>query len=221
MQNEHLAAWLRYEMDSRRIGPTELSRMLTEQNVRGGAQYISNMRNKGMNYRKAYEIAQALGWSLPKETDLMRAHSEGNLTLTDKLVRKTVELRTIPECQTVMSIVLPDDYLRAQFQEIQDLQSLSLYIKRDSSMAPTILAGDTLLLDTDDREVEMDDVYVFNWAGRTWVRRMVRDPGGTVLMVADAPSVTPRQVTVEELAELEVLGRVVGKWQGFSRLTSS
>ncbi len=81
------------------------------------------------------------------------------------------------------------------------------------SMAPTFNDGDILLIDTGDKNVTADKVYVLEAHSRLFIKRVRQRLDGTFEISSDNPAVK----TVDVLNgdhEVEIKGRVIWAWNG-------
>lgn len=80
------------------------------------------------------------------------------------------------------------------------------------SMEPTIHDGDVLLLDTTQRQVIKDAIYVVRQDRLLYVKRLQRLYDGSIRIGSDNPAYTHEIVPKRDLPFLEIIGRVV--WSG-------
>jgi len=75
------------------------------------------------------------------------------------------------------------------------------------SMQPTLYDSDLLLIDTDQRQLNMADrIWVITYANCGSIRRLRPMPDGGVAVIADNPAI-PREIAYD--GELNIIGRVV------------
>jgi phage repressor protein C with HTH and peptisase S24 domain len=106
------------------------------------------------------------------------------------------------------------DYLSFQPDWLQrelnmDLRNLALVEVMGDSMAPTIDEGDLVLVDLREARFRSDGVYVLRIGSDLAVKRLQRQPDGTVLIRGDNPAYESSTVKPEEVT---LLGRVL--WIG-------
>ena len=87
-------------------------------------------------------------------------------------------------------------------------QCRALYV-RGVSMEPTLLDGDTVLIDTARTEVQDDAVFALIFHGDLYIKRLFRLPGGGVEMRSDNPRHPTRSVIDADLASLVILGMMI------------
>lgn len=86
---------------------------------------------------------------------------------------------------------------------------MTVYAKGDS-MEPSIYAGDALLVDRGQREVQDRNVYVLRYGHEIRVKRLFRRPDGGLRIVSDNTNGFPEEVvTATEMEHIEIIGRVV------------
>lgn len=85
-------------------------------------------------------------------------------------------------------------------------------LARGDSMEPTLHDGDLLLVDTAQRQVVKDAVYVIRQEGLLYVKRLQRLYDGSLRISSDNPAYAVEVVPKKDLGFLEIIGRVV--WSG-------
>jgi phage repressor protein C with HTH and peptisase S24 domain len=106
------------------------------------------------------------------------------------------------------------DYVNFQPEWLQralnvDLRNLALVEVMGDSMSPTIDDGDLVLVDLREARFRSDGVYVMRIGSDLAVKRLQRQPDGTVLVRSDNPAYESSTVRPDEVL---LLGRVV--WIG-------
>jgi transcriptional regulator with XRE-family HTH domain len=91
-------------------------------------------------------------------------------------------------------------------------QYLSLISVKGDSMEPTLSDGDTILVDTTDRQFETNAIYVLQLEGSLLVKRIQRKVDGTIIIKSDNRAYEPETVRGDIVEQLKVVGRVV--WYG-------
>jgi phage repressor protein C with HTH and peptisase S24 domain len=89
---------------------------------------------------------------------------------------------------------------------------LALETATGESMTPTIRDGDTLLIDTTDRNFRNFGIYVMEINGQRLVKRVQRKHDGSLVLISDNQAYQPDAVDKQAAAEVVVIGRVV--WSG-------
>ena len=106
------------------------------------------------------------------------------------------------------------DYVSFQPEWLQralnvDLRNMALVEVIGDSMSPTIDEGDLVLVDLREARFRHDGVYVLRTGTDLAVKRLQRQPDGSLLIRSDNPAYEPAAVRPDEVA---LLGRVV--WIG-------
>lgn len=77
------------------------------------------------------------------------------------------------------------------------------------SMQPTLLDGDTIIIDRGVQELSVDAIYVVHMLGQRLVKRVQRKFDGSVVIISDNQAYERETVPRARVAEIEVLGRMV------------
>jgi phage repressor protein C with HTH and peptisase S24 domain len=93
-----------------------------------------------------------------------------------------------------------------------DPEHLALDVAVDESMAPTIKPHDTVLLDTTEREISGNGIYVLDVGNQRQIRRVQRRHDGSLVLISDNHAYLPDIVENDSVSTIVVLGRVV--WVG-------
>jgi len=91
-------------------------------------------------------------------------------------------------------------------------EALVLVVTRGDSMAPSVADGDMLLVDTRERDVTEDAIYVIQLDHHVVAKRIQVDWRGGFWVRSDNPQYADQHVTDKEAAQLRIVGRVV--WIG-------
>ncbi len=95
----------------------------------------------------------------------------------------------------------------------RDLERVRVMSARGDSMAPDILDGDVLFVDTAQDRFVGDGIYVFHWHGLLLVKRLAPQMArGTIAILSSNTSRAPEEITTSELDQLHVVGRVAAWW---------
>jgi hypothetical protein len=100
------------------------------------------------------------------------------------------------------------DWLR---REGFDPAKMAVIRAKGDSMEPTINDGDVILIRLKNGEAPRDGLYVLRLEGGLFVKRLQFDLGG-IRVISDNPLYKSRDLNKAELAELDLVGRVV--WAG-------
>ena len=107
-------------------------------------------------------------------------------------------------------IPIPARVFRARWARPQDCRAL--YV-RGASMEPTLLDGDTVVIDTARTVVQDDALFAFLYHGELYIGRLFRLPGGGVGLRSDNPRHRSQEVRGADLDALLILGRMI--WRGW------
>ena len=93
-----------------------------------------------------------------------------------------------------------------------DPKRVALVEVSGDSMSPCLNDGDLILIDTRVGPVKSEGIYVINLASALLVKRLRLRLSGVVDVVSDNERYGSESISGEQLAQLQVIGRVV--WQG-------
>jgi phage repressor protein C with HTH and peptisase S24 domain len=112
-----------------------------------------------------------------------------------------------PEEEAGHPVCFGRDWLMHRGYRAESLIAVSV---TGTSMEPSLYAGDTIVVNTDDREPRDGDVFAVNYEGACLIRRLVRDSGCWWL---SADSTDQRRFQRKRYADREcvLIGRVVHK----------
>lgn len=82
-------------------------------------------------------------------------------------------------------------------------------LARGDSMAPTVVDGSLLLVDTAQRELGRDGIAVLRWDDHLYAKRVQRHHDGSVRLRSDNPAYADELLDPAAAARLDVIGRVV------------
>lgn len=108
-------------------------------------------------------------------------------------------------------MIVSVDWVR-QSVSASGLGNLAIITGRGDSMEGTFNDGDLLLVDKGVTELRMDAVYVMAIDGELYIKRIQRQPGGSILMLSDNPRYAPIEVRPSDLSSFQVLARVLLVW---------
>lgn len=77
------------------------------------------------------------------------------------------------------------------------------------SMSPTLLDGETIIIDRGVTEIGPDGVYVFRRRGRMLVKRLQLHSDDSLTVMSDNPKYKAEQLDRARVADLEIVGRMV------------
>ncbi|MBF0381446.1 MAG: LexA family transcriptional regulator [Magnetococcales bacterium] len=93
-----------------------------------------------------------------------------------------------------------------------DPKELALVIVEGDSMAPTLNAGDLLLLDRREKQVSSDGIYVIQQENNLIAKRLQKRLDGSVMVKNDNQAYDTQTLTPDQIDNLKIVGRV--KWTG-------
>jgi phage repressor protein C with HTH and peptisase S24 domain len=117
------------------------------------------------------------------------------------------ELLVDPEEEAGHPVCFKRDWLTLRGYRAESLIALSV---TGTSMEPSLYAGDTVVINTDDRQPRDGEVFAVNYEGEYLIRRLVRDSGCWWL---SADSVDQRRFQRKRCGDKEctIIGRVIHK----------
>lgn len=178
---------------------------------------------------RALNLAKAGGvsfeWLVFGTGEQAKSHqvASNDLIADQAAVYQSGEFTTIPAYQVFASaghgatitdeplaepMAFRSDWLR---REGFDPAKMAVIRAKGDSMEPTINDGDVILIRLKNGEAPRDGLYVLRLSDGLFVKRLQFDLGG-VRIISDNPLYKSRDLSKEELAELDLVGRVV--WAG-------
>lgn len=91
-------------------------------------------------------------------------------------------------------------------------KDLALITVKGGSMEPTLSQNDLILIDMSKNLISDNAVYVLQYDGSLWVKRIQRKINGSVIIKSDNPEYEIEELDEEQARSLKVLGMVV--WYG-------
>lgn len=118
------------------------------------------------------------------------------------------------ECEHVIDMLtICKTWADRTLQPYSNNKNLSFIHAIGDSMAPTFNDGDVLMIDTGDKSIKEDKIYVIEAHGRLFIKRMRQRINGVFEISSDNPLIK----TVDILNgdhEVEIKGRVIWVWNG-------
>lgn len=114
------------------------------------------------------------------------------------------------QADVVERIDVSSEYLRRQVR-FSAPENLVVITALGDSMSPTFNDCDLLLVDRGVKEVKLDAVYVIDYEGEIFVKRVQRRPGEPLLMISDNQAYQAQPIT-HKAGRFEILGRVLMAW---------
>ncbi len=84
---------------------------------------------------------------------------------------------------------------------------------RGDSMTPTLMDGETIMIDLAVRRVDVSGIYVIEAHGDRLVKRIDRKLDSSLVIISDNKAYPAETVPPSRLADIKVIGRMVGRWQ--------
>lgn len=160
-------------------------------------------------------IARATGvrleWLATGEGPMKAGEAEtasGTVAVARYDARATAGRRALSsEARIIDEIRFDEGWVRRVLR--RDPSDLAIIEAFGDSMAPTILDGDVLMLDTSIGDLVSGRIYVVDLAGELLVKRIQRRLNGSLLVLSDNDRYPPEELTPSEAAPLRIVGEVV------------
>jgi phage repressor protein C with HTH and peptisase S24 domain len=172
-------------------------------------------------YKEVYESSRLTGYSMdwiltgkgePK-TDKIQVMPEddGYCHISQYSIEASAGQGALVEAETIdQHLAFKESWLRKS--GINPSNLIAIYARGDS-MEPTIFSGDSLVIDKTMNTVTSDGgVYVINYDGELFVKRVQKQLDGLVAITSDNKNYQPMTIPLEGLSKLKIIGRVV--WSG-------
>jgi len=117
--------------------------------------------------------------------------------------------------ETISSLTVNEAFLQERAAAYLNAEQLAIVILWDNSMADTLNDRDAIIVDYSVNTFNGDGIYLINWAGHLFIRRLQLAGQEQLELIADNPTHNPRTVP---MADVEVRGRVLA---GLLRATES
>lgn len=108
--------------------------------------------------------------------------------------------------ETISSLTLNEAFLQERAAACSNAEQLAIVVLWDNSMADTLNDRDAVIVDCGVSAFNGDGIYLINWAGHLFIRRLQLAGQDQLELIADNPSHKPRTVP---MADVEVRGRVL------------
>jgi phage repressor protein C with HTH and peptisase S24 domain len=213
-----------------------VSEIIERLNVACGAKNTAEMARKlGINssytsgwkkrdfvpYKEVYEISRKYGYSMdwiltgegdPKEQAIqLPAKATDYIHIPQFSIEASAGHGALVEAESIdQHLAFSAEWLAKQGIGIKDL--IALYARGDS-MEPTIISGDSLVIDKSIDAISSDGgIYVISYDGELYVKRVQKMLDGKVSVTSDNANYSNISIDKSELVNLKVIGRVV--WYG-------
>ncbi|MBA1443774.1 MAG: helix-turn-helix transcriptional regulator [Chromatiales bacterium] len=115
----------------------------------------------------------------------------------------------IDQEQTVSQIAFRKDWLRVEGLSAKGLAAISAH---GDSMVPTIQPGALLLVDSTQRTISNDSIYIVRRSEHLYAKRLQQMLDGSVCVISDNKIYKEEVISSSGLGNLDIIGRVV--WIG-------
>lgn len=106
------------------------------------------------------------------------------------------------------------DWVSQMLPDVGQPAQLGLLSMADTSMVPTLNAGDLLIIDRNALSMDQDAIYACTLNDTLLVRRLLRDTArGSITVHADNKEHAPLALEASHVDQLQVLGRVRLAWR--------
>ena len=121
--------------------------------------------------------------------------------------------RLIPDghADVVEQITVSADYL-GRAVAYSHPHNLAIIAALGDSMTPTFNDCDLLLVDRGITEIRLDAIYVIQYEGQLYIKRIQRRPGAPMLMISDNKAYPPIEILNDTAGDLQILGRALMAW---------
>ncbi|MEL0621495.1 S24 family peptidase [Marinomonas arenicola] len=172
-------------------------------------------------YKEIYEASRATGYSMDwiltgqgiPQTDKIQVIQEADdyCHISQYSIEASAGQGALVEAENIdQHLAFKESWLRKS--GINPANLIAIYARGDS-MEPTIYSGDSLVIDKTKNTVTSDGgVYVINYDGELFVKRVQKQLNGLVAITSDNKNYQPMTIPLEGLAKLKIIGRVV--WSG-------
>ncbi|WP_172399757.1 XRE family transcriptional regulator [Geothermobacter hydrogeniphilus] len=127
-----------------------------------------------------------------------------------ELSAETGHGRYVESEQIVDFVSFKDDWVHNYLRV--PTKDLALITVKGDSMAPTLNAGDLILVDLRVSRIEDSAVYVIEFDDALLVKRVQRKLDGSIVIKNDNPFYEPEILSNDQVAALRIVGRVI--WTG-------
>lgn len=107
----------------------------------------------------------------------------------------------------VKMIRVEEEWLRKNAVGSYDRRYLHVITASGDSMNPTIESGDFVIVDSSQKRVTRDGIYVLEYSGSVFIKRVQIFPGDHASILSDNPRYKPYDI--DDLDQLHVIGRCI------------
>lgn len=178
-------------------------------------------RRETIPYKEVYEASRATGYSMDwiltgqgiPQTEKIQVVQEDNdyCHISQYSIEASAGQGALVEAENIdQHLAFKESWLRKS--GINPANLIAIYARGDS-MEPTIFSGDSLVIDkTKDTVTSDGGVYVINYDGELFVKRVQKQLDGLVAITSDNKNYRDMTIPLQELSKLKIIGRVV--WSG-------
>lgn len=183
---------------------------------------VSNWKTRNyVPYKEVYEISRQYGYSMdwiltgegdPKEQAIQLPAKEYDFVHVPQYsIEASAGSGALVEAEHVdQHLAFRSEWLVKH--GISQANLMALYARGDS-MEPTIISGDSLVIDKSVNDVSSDGgIYVISYDGELYVKRVQKMLDGKVSVTSDNTNYSNLSIDKSDLVNLKVIGRVV--WYG-------
>jgi|TARA_R110001583_G_scaffold4770_2_gene27096 phage repressor protein C with HTH and peptisase S24 domain len=172
-------------------------------------------------YKEIYEASRATGYSMDwiltgqgiPQTDKIQVVPEADdyCHISQYSIEASAGQGALVEAENIdQHLAFKESWLRKS--GINPANLIAIYARGDS-MEPTIFSGDSLVIDkTKDTVTSDGGVYVINYDGELFVKRVQKQLDGLVAITSDNKNYRDMTIPTQDLSKLKIIGRVV--WSG-------
>lgn len=178
-------------------------------------------RRNTIPYKEVYEASRTTGYSMDwiltgkgvPQTDKIQVIQEDNdyCHISQYSIEASAGQGALVEAENIdQHLAFKESWLRKS--GINPANLIAIYARGDS-MEPTIFSGDSLVIDkTKDTVTSDGGVYVINYDGELFVKRVQKQLDGLVAITSDNKNYRDMTIPLQDLSKLKIIGRVV--WSG-------
>lgn len=172
------------------------------------AQTVRNWEKHGLSKKGLQEARQTFGlsvhWLQTGEGEMLEhAAPSVPLAMPSAVVRSGLK-------QDALSETALQDWALQQLGLRRD--EIRPLIVQNDNMLNTLAIGDTVLLRHDVRQYIGSGIYALNTAAGVQIYRINRFQNGFFVLINDNPAYPPEILRPDEIEQLQIIGRVVGKY---------
>jgi phage repressor protein C with HTH and peptisase S24 domain len=172
-------------------------------------------------YKEVYEASRTTGYSMDwiltgqgvQQTDKIQVIPEADdyCHISQYSIEASAGQGALVEAENIdQHLAFKESWLRKS--GINPANLIAIYARGDS-MEPTIFSGDSLVIDkTKDTVTSDGGVYVINYDGELFVKRVQKQLDGLVAITSDNKNYRDMTIPTQDLSKLKIIGRVV--WSG-------